>query len=58
MTLNVTERVSASSSMVYLKGTDPDVMQARITKRFHSDSPIRVGTPDGSETTVWHANTY
>jgi hypothetical protein len=58
MTLNVTERVGASSSMVYPKGADPDVMPARITKRFRSDSPIRVGTPGGSETTVGHANTY
>jgi hypothetical protein len=60
MILNVTERVSASS-VLHPKCTD--VVQARITTRFRSDSSIGIGTPKyrdhGSEqTTVWRANRW
>jgi hypothetical protein len=57
MTLNVTKRVSGSSSMLYPKCTD--MIQARITKRFRLDSSATPRNKNhGSEKTVWRANCW
>jgi hypothetical protein len=58
MTLNVTERVSGSLSMLHPKCAD--MVQARVTKRSRLDSFVMIGSSRNrnhdSETMVWHAN--